>query len=419
MVVDDYGHHPTEIAAVHCRGARRHRPPRRRRVPAAPLHADQPADARVRRRARRRRRGRADRHLRRRRGADSGRDHRGARRRRPRRRAVSGARRQGARGAARGGGGPVAERRSRDHARRRLDRHGRGPDPRGDSRARRGQRGTGDEGQGAGREELPPRAGQARQAEGRARLDLVARASRAVVCAASRGLRRLPRRSISSPARRRCRCGGSPCTATCGCRPARCRRWSTACAARTSSRPDLAAYRRRLLESPWVADVALRRVLPSTVEVFVSERRPIGLCRLGSQLYLVDRAGHGDRRVRPAVRRVRPADHRRPGARAAGGRAGDRRRARGARGARHRRARGRKRPRAAPLADRRRATRTTPSCCSTTTPRSLHLGEERFLERLQSYVELAPALRERVPEIDYVDLRFDERVYVRPVNTAR
>ena len=39
MVVDDYGHHPTEIAAVHRRGARRHRPPARRRVPAAPLHA--------------------------------------------------------------------------------------------------------------------------------------------------------------------------------------------------------------------------------------------------------------------------------------------------------------------------------------------------------------------------------------------
>jgi hypothetical protein len=29
-------------------------------------------------------------------------------------------------------------------------------------------------------------------------------------------------------------------------------------------------------------------------------------------------------------------------------------------------------------------------------------------------VELAPALKQRVPEIDYVDLRFDERVYVRP-----
>jgi cell division septal protein FtsQ len=33
---------------------------------------------------------------------------------------------------------------------------------------------------------------------------------------------------------------------------------------------------------------------------------------------------------------------------------------------------------------------------------------------VQSYVDLAPALHQRVPDIDYVDLRFDERVYVRP-----
>ncbi len=49
----------------------------------------------------------------------------------------------------------------------------------------------------------------------------------------------------------------------------------------------------------------------------------------------------------------------------------------------------------------------------------VHVGDEQFAERLQSYVELAPALRERVPEIDYVDLRFDERVYVRPSRGRR
>ena len=48
----------------------------------------------------------------------------------------------------------------------------------------------------------------------------------------------------------------------------------------------------------------------------------------------------------------------------------------------------------------------------------LHLGDERFLERVQSYLDLAPALRERVPDIDYVDLRFDSRVYVRPAATS-
>jgi hypothetical protein len=49
----------------------------------------------------------------------------------------------------------------------------------------------------------------------------------------------------------------------------------------------------------------------------------------------------------------------------------------------------------------------------------IQLGEERFLARLQGYVELSDALHERVPEIDSVDLRFDERIYVRPARRAR
>jgi len=53
-------------------------------------------------------------------------------------------------------------------------------------------------------------------------------------------------------------------------------------------------------------------------------------------------------------------------------------------------------------------------------PALLHLGDEQFAERLQYYVELAPALRERVRDMDYVDLRFGQRVYVRPAGgTAR
>ena len=42
-----------------------------------------------------------------------------------------------------------------------------------------------------------------------------------------------------------------------------------------------------------------------------------------------------------------------------------------------------------------------------------------LVERVQSYIDLTPALRERIPEIDYVDLRFDERVYVRPSRGRR
>ena len=52
-------------------------------------------------------------------------------------------------------------------------------------------------------------------------------------------------------------------------------------------------------------------------------------------------------------------------------------------------------------------------------PTLIRLGNERFVERLQSYFELAPALREQVPAIDYVDLRFDARVYVRPSKERR
>src|SRR6185312_10585206 len=39
-------------------------------------------------------------------------------------------------------------------------------------------------------------------------------------------------------------------------------------------------------------------------------------------------------------------------------------------------------------------------------PAVIHLGEDQFLPRLQAYLELASTLRDRVPDIDYVDLRF-------------
>jgi cell division septal protein FtsQ len=47
------------------------------------------------------------------------------------------------------------------------------------------------------------------------------------------------------------------------------------------------------------------------------------------------------------------------------------------------------------------------------------LGGEQFAERLQTYVDLAPALHQRVRDIESVDLRFDDRVYVRPVAESR
>jgi cell division protein FtsQ len=181
---------------------------------------------------------------------------------------------------------------------------------------------------------------------------------------------------------------------------------------------DLHAYRQRLLDSPWVADVALRRVLPSTVEVFVSERRPIGLCRLGNQVYLIDRHGTIIDEFGPQYAAfdlpivdglVRPPS--------AGEPAVDDRRAELA--ARVLDAIAQRKELALRVSQIDVRDLHDAVVLIDGDPALLHLGEDRFLERLQSYVDLAPALRDRVPDIDYVDLRFDERVYVRPGAAAR
>jgi cell division protein FtsQ len=179
---------------------------------------------------------------------------------------------------------------------------------------------------------------------------------------------------------------------------------------------DLASYRARLLESPWVADVALRRLLPSTVEVFVEERTPIGFCRLGRDLYLVDRHGTLIDEFGPQyaefdlpiidglVRAPGTAEPAIDEARAAlAGRVID--------ALAHRPALGR-RVSQIDVADLHDAVLLLED-----DPALLHLGDDRFLERLQAYVDLAPALRARVPDIDYVDLRFGERVYVKPAGS--
>ena len=176
---------------------------------------------------------------------------------------------------------------------------------------------------------------------------------------------------------------------------------------------DLTAYRRRLMESSWVADVAIRRVLPSTVEVFVSERRPMGLCRLGSSLYLVDPRGILIDEFGPQYAEfdlpiidglVRTAT--------AGQPAIDETRAELA--ARVIEALAPRKDLAQRISQIDVRDAHDAVVLLDRDAALLHLGEDKFLERVQSYVDLAPALKQRVPDIDYVDLRFDERVYVRP-----
>jgi cell division septal protein FtsQ len=183
---------------------------------------------------------------------------------------------------------------------------------------------------------------------------------------------------------------------------------------------DLESYRRRLLQSSlWVADVAIRRVLPSTVDVFLIERTPIGLTRIGKELYLVDRTGFlidafGPRYaefdfpvidgVVPPTRGSEPAVHQ---------------------GRTELAARFLEEVAAADPAlagqvsqvDVSDARNVVVMLDGDTT--LLHLGTDKFAERLQAYLDLAPTLRASVPEIDYVELRFAPRIYVQPVRGTR
>jgi cell division septal protein FtsQ len=180
---------------------------------------------------------------------------------------------------------------------------------------------------------------------------------------------------------------------------------------------SLARYRSRLLESPWVAEVALRRVLPSTIDVYVSERRPFGLCRLGNQLYLIDRDGTVMDEFGPQYAEfdlpivdglVRAPKNGAPTV--DDGRAELAARVVDSIQGHHDLI---KRVSQIDVTDAHDAV-----VLLDNDPALLHVGEEKFRERLQSYLEIAEALRQRIPDIDYVDLRFEQRVYVKPRGNA-
>lgn len=176
---------------------------------------------------------------------------------------------------------------------------------------------------------------------------------------------------------------------------------------------SLEGWRERLLASPWVADAVIRKVFPGTVSVVISEREPIGIGRIGEHLYLIDqqagiidefgpnyaefdlpiidglasgqRGGElliDETRAELAIRLLVELQRRPDLA---------------------------KRISQIDVTDARDAAVVLKGDTAL-----VRMGNTRFVERLQSYLDLAPALRERVQNIDYVDLRFDERVYVRP-----
>lgn len=181
---------------------------------------------------------------------------------------------------------------------------------------------------------------------------------------------------------------------------------------------DLAEWRERLRTSPWVEDAVVRRVLPNTVDVVIQERQPIGLARLGRDLYLVDQHGtvidgYGPgyaeldlpiidglgtppRDGPPVVDPTRTALAARLLADVA--------------------------PHP-PIADRVsqidvRDQRDAVVLLDGDTV-LLRLGDRDFAQRLQDYLDVAAALKDRVSAVDTVDLRFGERMYVRPSRDDR
>jgi len=177
---------------------------------------------------------------------------------------------------------------------------------------------------------------------------------------------------------------------------------------------SLDEWRQKMLTSPWVEDAALRRVLPGTVDVVIAERAPMGIGRMADGLYLLDQHGgiidefgpnHADFDL-PLIDGLAP----------------------------------KRSPEGGPVIDEERAALASRVMSSLQARPELagrvsqidvtdardavvifkndtalvRIGDDQFAERLQSYLDLVAALREKVPQIDYVDLRFGERVYVRP-----
>jgi len=170
---------------------------------------------------------------------------------------------------------------------------------------------------------------------------------------------------------------------------------------------DLGELTDRLESSPWIRVADIRRVLPATVAIDVRERRPVALARIDDRLHLIDAWGtliaeYGPRYVEfdlPIVDGLVGEDGSVDHARMQLARdliealAGE-----------------------ADLLPRVSQVDVSDEMNAIVIlegePVLLHLGSEDFVERLDRYLDLAPTLEERVPVMDYIDLRFGERIYV-------
>jgi cell division protein FtsQ len=186
---------------------------------------------------------------------------------------------------------------------------------------------------------------------------------------------------------------------------------------------NLDAWRIKLMASPWVRDASLRRSLPSTVDVVIAERNPIGVGRINGAMYLIDERGVVIDQYGPQYsnldlpiidglsRHAGREPHRDTDSAVDAARADLAARVIAAFSAKPALAR---RLSQVDVTDVRNA-----KVILNGDTAVIHLGEDQFLSRIESYLDLATALRDRVADIDYVDLRFDDRIYVRPAATAK
>ncbi|MBW8866976.1 MAG: FtsQ-type POTRA domain-containing protein [Acidobacteria bacterium] len=181
---------------------------------------------------------------------------------------------------------------------------------------------------------------------------------------------------------------------------------------------NLDSWRRRLMTSPWVSDAVLRRSLPSTIEVVIQERQPIGVGRIAGEMYLVDDRGviidqygpqYADLDL-PIIDGLGAAPHDAPTLTDE---------ARADLAARVIAAAKTKSKLASRLSQVDVSDLHNASVILTGDPTIVQLGDDQFAQRLQGYLDLAPALHQRVADIDYVDLRFGDRIYVRPTKPVK
>ena len=180
---------------------------------------------------------------------------------------------------------------------------------------------------------------------------------------------------------------------------------------------DLNEWRQRLMGSPWIEYAALRRLLPSTVEIVIRERRPLALARMAGTLFLIDDEGlvideYGPNYAQLDLPIVDGLTSGPPtnGPTIDPARAYLAGRVISALG-----------PRPDLLQRVSQLDVTNPHdavLLLDQDPAFIHVGEDEFLERLQSYLDLSEALRARIPDIEYADLRFADRVYVRPARRS-